>query len=513
MSISFTKYVDITSGVAAASQIANANFGGRLFTPNHIASVDGIISASDAESVGALFGTASEEYKRAAFYFGFIAKTIRAPQQLQFARWQREATSPSIYGASDVSALASLNLITAGVINFLFGTTEVSVTGIDFASDGTLAAVAATLQTALQAETTIPELATATVAYDPVMQRFNFVGSSTVTAHETISIVSVGGGNTDVALALGWDPSQTPQYVSSSPIVTPVQTYINSVAGNNNFGGALFINNGGTGIQMSDAVAIATQNKTYNVMYKFHVGMDDSEYSTWSAALATIGGTVGIYQPDSLASQYHDMMDMIINASTDYTQTAGAQGYMYNEFDGLTPSVTTDALSTTLDTASINYYGQTQINGTDLQFYQDGVMFGGPTDPTDSNVYANEMWLKRYAIASYMSLQLALPKIDANVQGIGLFRTNLTSNVIPAAKANGTISVGKPLNIDQQLYITQQTGDQNAWQTVQNTGVWYNVTLSSYVAPNGSTRWQINYTLIYSKDDLVRKVVGSHVLI
>jgi hypothetical protein len=207
------------------------------------------------------------------------------------------------------------------------------------------------------------------------------------------------------------------------------------------------------------------------------------------------------------------MAEMMIQGATDFTQTNGAAGYMYVQFDGWTPAVTTDELSTVLDNLSINYYGQTQVNGTDLTFYQDGVMMGGATDPRDSNVYANEQWLKNYAVQQYMSLQLALVSIGANTSGIATFQAALTKSVLPAAFNNGTFSVGKPLNVTQQLYITQQTGDANAWQTVQNNGVWYALSLSTYTRPNGSTGWQINYTLIYSKDDLIRKVVGTHTLI
>jgi hypothetical protein len=515
MPISFTKYVDITSGVAGASQIAQGNFGGRIMTPNHIVSADGVLSFTGgnlAAEVGAVFGTASEEYARAVLYAGFVSVFTRSPQTLQFARWQREATPVAIYGASNVSTLAAINLVVAGVIKFLIGGVEVDVTGIDLAADASLTAAAATLQTALQANAN-PALATATVTYDPVMGRFNFAGSSTDTAYETISIKSVGGGITDVALAFGWDPSQLPIYVSASPIVTPVNAFIATVNGNNNFGTFLFIANGGTQILLSDAVAIATQNHAYNVRYKFIYRVDDASYAAAGAALATIGGTSVVYYPDSLTLQYQDMQEMMIQGATDFTQLNGASGYMYVQFDGFTPAVTTDTLSTALDALNINYYGQTQVNGTDLQFYQDGVMMGGATDPVDSNVYANEQWLKSYAVQQFMSLQLALVSIGANTSGLGLARAKLTKTVIPAALNNGVISIGKPLDQDQILYITQATGDNNAWQTVQNNGVWYALTLSTYTRGNGSTGWQINYTLIYSKDDLVRKVVGTHTLI
>ncbi len=514
MPISFQKYIDITSGVAAAVAVAGANMGGRIFSPNHVFSVDGLytVTPGTLDDLATLAGDKSEIYLRAVKYFGFISKLTRQAQTLQIGRWQREATPAMIFGASNVSTLTALQEITAGVIKFLFGGVEVDVSAIDFSTAVSLTQVASILQTALNANANA-NLETATVTWDSVMGRFEFAASSSETAYETISIKSVGGGVTDVALALGWDTTQFPQFVSASPIVSPASTASNSYAQNNNMAGFLFTAEGGTGITQSDAVALATWNKTLNVLQKFHVGVDDTTYAAWGAALQSIGGTCGIYSPDSLASEYHDMQDMIINAATDPAQRNGMGGYMYNEFSNQTPAVTTDALSTALDNLQINYYGQTQVNGEDLEFYQDGVMMGIATDPVDSNVFANEVWLKKYAMGSFMSLQLNQAQVGANTAGLGLLRGKLTKDVIPAAKFNGTISVGKPLNEDQILFITEATGDDNAWQQVQNIGYWYDLTLSSYSGPGGTTRWQANYTLIYSKDDLVRKVVGTHTLI
>lgn len=515
MPISFNKYVDITSGVAAQSQIAARSFCLRIFTPNPMASVDSIINATDAASVGAYFGTASEEYKRARKYLSYVSKLTRRPQLIQFARWQREAGPVAVYGAAKAAqTLAALKAITAGAVTFEFGgTTNVTVSGISFAAATTLADVASELQTALRLNAD-PNLTTCTVAYDPVGARFNFAGSPTDnTVQESISIVSQSSTTNDVGFALGWLAVQGASFVAASPIVAPVDTLIANVKSNNNFGSFMFTANGGTGITLSDAIALANQNKSYNVTYKFQVGVTEATYSAWQAALAGIGGTDIIYSPAALASEYHDMQDAILLGATDFTQRNGTLGYMYAQFSGQTPAVTDDTLAAILDGLSINYYGQTQENGTDISFYQDGVMQGGSTDPLDSNVYANEQWLKAYAGASFMSLQLALSKIPANIEGRGLLIAKMTQDIIPAALFNGTISVGKTLSVDQQLYITEMTGDDKAWTKVQSVGYWYDVQLSSYVGAGNVTRWKATYTLIYSKDDLIRKVEGTHTLI
>lgn len=120
-------------------------------------------------------------------------------------------------------------------------------------------------------------------------------------------------------------------------------------------------------------------------------------------------------------------------------------------------------------------------------------------------VYANEQWLKDQAGVAIMSLFLQETRIPANPQGITQITAVLQDQVIKTALSNGTISIGKPLTLQQQGFITTVTGDNTAWQVVQNSGYWLKVQITPDL--------QASYTLIYSKDDDIRKVEGLHVLI
>ena len=122
------------------------------------------------------------------------------------------------------------------------------------------------------------------------------------------------------------------------------------------------------------------------------------------------------------------------------------------------------------------------------------------------------MWFKDAAGAKIMELLLSLARVSANATGRSQLIAVLQS-VIETATFNGTISIGKPLNTTQKLYIGNLTGDANAWQQVYRLGYWIDCTLQSYVTTDGRTEWKAVYTLIYSKDDAIRKVEGSHVLI
>jgi hypothetical protein len=137
---------------------------------------------------------------------------------------------------------------------------------------------------------------------------------------------------------------------------------------------------------------------------------------------------------------------------------------------------------------------------------------GGATDAVDMNVYANEMWLKDYLSAQYLSTFLSLPTVPANDIGEAMLIAVMQSGV-DQAKFNGVISAGKDLNVQQQLYISQITGDKTAWHQVQTLGYWFNIRFLSRVTTDGRTEYYAKYILVYSKDDAVRAVEGQDVLI
>lgn len=89
----------------------------------------------------------------------------------------------------------------------------------------------------------------------------------------------------------------------------------------------------------------------------------------------------------------------------------------------------------------------------------------------------------------------------------------ILQDVIDRALFNGVISVGKTLTTVQRLYITELTDDELAWHQVQGIGYWVACEMQSYVTQDSRTEFKAVYTLIYSKDDDIRKVEGTHVLI
>jgi hypothetical protein len=114
MPINSNDYVSITSGVGGSSAVDGRELKLRVFTSNELVPTSEILTFGSASEVLDYFGSDSEEYKRAVYYFGFVSKSIESPQNIQFARWADSDTSAQIFG-SEAASLATLQAITTGV--------------------------------------------------------------------------------------------------------------------------------------------------------------------------------------------------------------------------------------------------------------------------------------------------------------------------------------------------------------------------------------------------------------
>lgn len=508
MAISMSKYVDITSGVGAAESVGTRNLGALVISSNSLIPSGSIVSFTSAADVGDYFGTASEEYARAVFYFGWISKEITTPAILSFWFWNNDvATASHIFGKPASYALASFTSISAGNLTLTMGGFTHTISSIDLSGDASLAAVAVTLQTDIRTYSAGGSAWTsATVTYDATRGSFNLVSGATGT--DTISVTAAVSA--DVAGPLGW---LTGAILSNGTAAQLIADNLNQLIGtSNNFGS--FCTTFNLALSLANTTAAANWNNSLNpnIQFIYSVNVTPANASSWEAALAAIGGvSLTLQSPGAAATiEYPEMAPMMILAATNYNGINTVQNYEFQVFN-LTPSVTTDANKTLYDGLSINYYGQTQTAGQLISFYQQGVMMGLPVDPLDQNTYANEIWLKDALAASIMTLLLALTQIPASPQGRAQI-LSIMQPIINQALANGTISAGKTLSATQQLYITNATGDPLAWKQVQNIGYWVTVQIVPYVV-SLVTKYKAVYTLIYSKDDVIRLVQGTDILI
>jgi len=493
MSISIDKYVKITSGVGAANSVRAREQILRIFTENTLAPTDGVLEFTRAEDVASYFGRDTEEYRRAVNYFGYISPMIVQPAKLSFARDQNTAAPSKVIG-TQVRTLPAAAATVAGSVNGVdFTTATVTVP-----ASSTMSAAAALLQTALRAVAGVAVLTQSTVVYDPLNARF-------VVTSGTNDVATTRFKTGLVTDAMGLTNS------TAIPGVPVALTEADSVAAadnmSNNYGSFLFIRK----LSLDKLLPLAEANAAKNVAYTLLAGCKASEAESWSAALLSVA-SIGLTLVADTNTEFDEQIPGALMAATNYDSRNGVINYMYRQVPNVTPKVTTTPLSDTYDKLRVNYYGRTQTAGQQIDFYQRGVLMGASTAPVDMNVHANEQWLKDVCAAAILSLQLSLGRISANKTGRGQI-LNTLQTPIDAALFNGVISVDKPLNTQQKLYITQMTGDDGAWQQVQGIGYWIDAVMQSYVTPDGRTEWQCVYTLIYSKDDAIRRVVGTHALI
>lgn len=505
--LSFSRYVNITSGVLAATQIGNRSLGGLVISINSIVPTGVKLDFTSAAAVGTYFGTSSGEYARAQFYFSFISKNIQQPQVLSFWFWNQDvATASLIYGAQATYALGSFTPITNGDFSLTMGGFTFHMTGINLSAAGSLSAVATDIQTVIRAQTGGGAAWTgATVTFDATNNRFDLVSGAT--GSDTISVAA--GVTTDIAGLLGWLP---PTAILSNGTLAQTLTanlaQLNST--NNNFGSFCL---GASAIQTEANIQFCANwnySLTPNIQYLFCWVSTPANAATWQASIAGVGGHAGTIQ-SPVTGEYPEMLPMAVFAATNYQAQNSVQNYEFQQAN-LTPSVTTDSIANTYDAILMNYYGQTQVNGQYIAFYQRGSMSGGqPTDPADINVYVNELWLKSAMTAAILNLFLALANVSANNQGRSQLLA-IVQSIIIQALFNGTISVGNPLTTQQKLAITNATGNPNAWQQVQNIGYIIDVEFEQVVI-NNLTQFKAVYTLIYAKDNVIRLVQGTDVLI
>ena len=501
MAISFKRYVSITSGVGGGVGVRLRDLILRLFSTDVRVPVGTVIEMDNATDVGTYFGTTSPEYLRAVFYFGFISKLITAPKKISFARWADVAAASRIFGATKALAVSQFTGITTGSLKLTLGAYTADVTGINFSSATTLSNVATILQTSIRAVVAGgADWTGATVTYNATANRFELVGGSVGAGNVAVIAAATG---VPVAGLLGWDA--TAVFSPGTAAVEPLDAFITAVEVSDNFGTFAFTST----LTQARVAAVAAQNDTYNVRFIYSVPIAQADAATYYAALANIGGVATTLSP--LATEFPELLPAAILAATVYSKRNAVQNYMYQQAS-LTPSVSTNAVADTMDNNRVNYYGRTQTAGQMIDFYQRGVMMGLAVDPVDMNTYANEMWFKDAAGAAIMSLLLSAARVSANVTGRSQLLAVL-QNVIEQATFNGVISVGKPLTTIQKLYIGNLTGDDQAWQQVYRLGYWVDCVLQSYTTQDSRTEWKAVYTLIYSKDDAIRKVEGSHVLI
>lgn len=490
MSISIERYVSITSGVAGAQAVAQRELIGLRFSTSPKVPVGAHVVVANADDALDYFGAASDEYKFAVQYFGYTSPPPASkPEKLRFAAHVDVARPARIYGEDVATTLAEFQAVTAGALTVTLAGVTANLTGINLSTAASLADVATAVTTAISGE-----FAGSIVSYDALSGTFNLVTASTGTADIAVT-------STALSELLGWGAGAI--LSPGSDALSPLESLQAAEQVTDSFGSFSF----GATLATSEIVELAQYNASLNLKYMYLQSIAPATAQAVSAAVLGIP-SVGLVL-NATAGQFKEALPQAIMATTNYSRRNATVNYMFRQLGALTADVTTDAGANLYDGLRVNYYGETANAGQKIAFFQRGFLCGGATDALDMNVHANEQWLKAYLTARLLSLQLSLGKIPANNEGRGYVLAQVT-DAANLAKFNGTILPGKTLTTAQQIAITQMTGDAEAWRDVQINGYWADAAVVERTGEAGVTEYVIQYTLVYSKNDVVRKIQGSH---
>ena len=507
--INQNRYIRIISGVGGGQQVAERTLAMRIITQNPQLSPGVVVEADNINAVESVFGQGSEEYRRAASYFGFVSKSITSPRMISFYRWLNSAVAPTVIGAVGVANIELLKTLSAAKINLKVDDAAPLEVTADLTTATTLTDVADLLQTAINTAATtppIPQLQTCSVTYNTNTDQFTLTGG--VTGQGLITPVESGDPEDLVPLIGFGSGSSSSEGMAAQ---TPAEAVSASVKVSNNLG-SIVIATPSVPMTIDEHKAIAEWNKAQNNMYLYSLQLEAKDLSAMFAALGGIGGTC-LNLRSSASNDFIDQAPCEIMAATDYDLPNATQNYMFYQFPARNITVKDDSTADIADASRTNYIGATQVNGQTLAFYQRGILCGGSTDAIDINIYANEIWLKSKLASLLMSALLSMPRVPANESGKNIL-LSVIQNGIDAAKTNGTISAGKDINIVQQQYITQVSGSDTAWRQVASIGYWVSIQFLSRVNPQTEqVEWYAKYQLIYAKDDVIRAVEGNDILI
>lgn len=503
MPISQSKYVSITSGIGGQSAASRKDLGLRLFTTNALFPINTILEFTSALDVANFAGSTSAEATIASAYFGWVSKSITSPKKISFMRYSlASATAPTIRSTQELTALATLQAVTTGSMVINMGGVAYTLSSLDFSSATSYADIASALETAINANTTGGDLFTAaTVTYDAETSSFILTGGAE--GDYAMSYATTATAGTDISGLIGWSEATEPIISNGTEGGSLTDVLNTSIELSNNFASYSFINET---IGTAEIALIGAWNTAQNYEYIYCGDVTEDNYENIIDEAKKYSGIAINYNIDSNTLPAY-LMPATILAATDYDNVNGTVNYMYQQFPNQAVTVDTNELANTLDPLFINYNGQTQKAGQKIEFYQDGYL----ADGTDIAVYANEIWLKDACITELLNLEIALNKIPANDDGMAQVE-GIINGVIDEALNNGVIMPGKTLTNTQKAYITQITGDNTAWQKVELNGYVLTVELTQQVV-NGATKYIAEYTLVYSKGDVIRKITGRHILI
>lgn len=503
MAISMKRFVDITSG-SLPPGASDRELILRLVTTssglNNQVKPDIVYECTSADDVLGLFGSASNEYKIASKYFGFISLSATKAQKISF--WRplpkiEEVTMCTVKSYPEVDGEPDLenptpNHITVAAWEAIRDRLNENNKDVPVSEGGT------GLYWNVEGD----------IAYDDpeVTQHGDDIVTSLTKMADTsdnfatlmfVTQPKMVLNQASYPLPIGEDGQDVPY--SSSSEANAVASWING--GNYRFRAVFHV----------DIESIAEQ--TGSITWQKKTGADSYlqqiKYPCCTAVLDDAFANVS-EEGASLGTTYPGWLTCALLASTKYSR---ANSTIIQEFKALNSEdmVVTckcDSLYNILTGLNVNFYGQTQKAGQLMAFYMEGYNLDG----TDTSVGDNEIWLKDRITTEVFNRFVKCNKVPAGAVGRAIIKTAI-NGVIAEGLNNLSVQPEKTISDEDKAAIIQNTGATDAPAQIYTQGYYLDVRDGDNERAGAGIRRVVDYILYYSTGEGIRKVTGSHVMV
>lgn len=388
-----------------------------------------IRSFGTIEEVGAAFGSAAEEYKAAALFFGQSPK----PDQLYIGKWARTATAGRVVGkilSAAEKALAVFTAVNNGALKFqIDGAAAITVSNMNFGACANLNAVAAVVQAALDAG---PHLATFTWTGSQFILKSNSTGAAS-----TIGYPTAPAAGTDMKALFGLvaaDGARKVDGIAAESALAAV-TAIDGMA--TYFYGLMIAYSAlvdADHLAVAAYVEAASRDHLYGLTTQAATAIDPNSVADIGSQLQALGYKKSFCQySSSSAYAVASMFGRVL--TTDFNANNSTITLMYKQEPGVTAESLTTAQANALDAKRYNYFAAFD-NST-------AIIVGGTCA---GDAYIDEMvglaWFTNRVQTDVYNLLYTsptkIPQTDAGNQQIA----NKVAESCGAAVSNGLLGAG-----------------------------------------------------------------------
>jgi hypothetical protein len=424
---------------------ADLQINGLLLTKNPFIPLSSIaLEFASAASVGAYFGTLSDEYGLAVTYFLGYSNSFRKPRSLMIGRRVDAPAGAWLRGAPYTDTLATLRAVTNGGLAITVGGAIVNATAVDFSAATSLSQVASLLQEALGAGVT--------VTYGSQTKAFAITSIAAGDA-STISFASPPETGIDLADALNLTQAKGAVISQGSGALSIADNFsaIRAITDN-------WVTFTTTWEATADEmVAYAQWASGMGVEYLYLPWSTDAlllqQGSTQSPADALIAANVG-----SVALQYgtaqYSAFYMGTAASIDWDRLNGVITFAFKSQPGLAANILEETDALTLLNKRVNFHGNYATRNDNFIFEYQGAMYG---DYRFIDPYINAVWLNNAIQVSVMNGLVQSPRTTYNAVGYAKIEAWLMDPII-RAKRNGVIDEGVALSESQKAELISEAG-------------------------------------------------------